>query len=239
MKEHIYTIPVTDAFRGKTECPFCFMRDELEKGELNFVLGPSYMDDSVRRQTNEKGFCPEHFRKLYAGKNRLGLALMTHTHFSRVNKKVSGLIANGGIKKGLFSKPDKNTKLSEYIGTLNRSCYICDKIGQTFELYIETFFHLWGQGGEIRDLFAESSGFCLPHLAVLMNSAAEKLDPRGCSGFYGSLSEVQNRSMERIEGELDWFTKKFDYRYKDEPWNNSKDALPRAIRKLTSDCPDR
>jgi len=44
--------------------------------------------------------------------------------------------------------------------------------------------------------------------------------------------------MARIEGELSWFIDKFDYRYKDEPWKNSKDALPRSIQKVSSEIID-
>ena len=39
--------------------------------------------------------------------------------------------------------------------------------------------------------------------------------------------------MQRIEAEVEWFTKKFDYRNKDADWGNSKDAIPRSIEKLT------
>ena len=39
-------------------------------------------------------------------------------------------------------------------------------------------------------------------------------------------------NMERVNGDLSWFIDKFDYRYKNEPWKNSKDALPRGIIKI-------
>ena len=32
---------------------------------------------------------------------------------------------------------------------------------------------------------------------------------------------------------VDWFIKKFDYRFQDEPWKDSKDAVERAILKLS------
>ena len=37
--------------------------------------------------------------------------------------------------------------------------------------------------------------------------------------------------MERVNGDIGWFIDKFDYRFKNEPWKNSKDALPRGIIK--------
>ena len=39
-------------------------------------------------------------------------------------------------------------------------------------------------------------------------------------------------NWKRNEEDLRWFTQKFDYRFKDEPWKNSKDALPRVVGKI-------
>ena len=51
-----------------------------------------------------------------------------------------------------------------------------------------------------------------------------------------SSSEILNKvyfdNMERVNGDLSWFIDKFDYRYKNEPWKNSKDALPRGSSRL-------
>jgi hypothetical protein len=37
--------------------------------------------------------------------------------------------------------------------------------------------------------------------------------------------------MQRVNDDLEWFINKFDYRFQDEPWKNSKDAIPRTIIK--------
>ena len=42
-----------------------------------------------------------------------------------------------------------------------------------------------------------------------------------------NLIKLLDRTIEDVE----WFIKKFDYRYKDEPWKNSKDALVRTLCK--------
>ena len=44
---------------------------------------------------------------------------------------------------------------------------------------------------------------------------------------------LQKQNLERITEDVDWFIKKFDYRYQDESWKNSKDAVERAILKLS------
>ena len=43
-------------------------------------------------------------------------------------------------------------------------------------------------------------------------------------------------NLRRVEGELEWFTLKFDYRNDGKPWGNSQDAPERAINKLMGAC---
>ncbi|GLB29845.1 hypothetical protein LAD12857_17680 [Lacrimispora amygdalina] len=83
MKEKLYTIPLTEAFRAEDECPFCDIERQLEQDALNFTLGSSssYMESDIREQTDEMGFCKEHFKKMYKYGNSLGNALILQTHF--------------------------------------------------------------------------------------------------------------------------------------------------------------
>jgi hypothetical protein len=52
--------------------------------------------------------------------------------------------------------------------------------------------------------------------------------------FTNQLNTLYIDNMKRVRDDLDWFIDKFDYRYADRPWNNSKDALPRTIIKTNS-----
>ena len=67
MKEKIYTIPLMDAFHAGDECPFCFIERNLEQHSMDFVLGSgaSYMEDDVRAETDQLGFCHEHYKKMF------------------------------------------------------------------------------------------------------------------------------------------------------------------------------
>ena len=63
-----------------------------------------------------------------------------------------------------------------------------------------------------------------------------KQAPKHLSGdllkdFIIKLNFVYLDNMKRVRDDLDWFIDKFDYRYANEPWKNSKDALPRSINK--------
>ena len=65
MKEKIYTIPVNEAFDENGECPFCTLLKKTEDEVLNYVLGPSYMEEDVREETNKVGFCKHHIIKMF------------------------------------------------------------------------------------------------------------------------------------------------------------------------------
>jgi hypothetical protein len=38
--------------------------------------------------------------------------------------------------------------------------------------------------------------------------------------------------MDTLREDIKWFIKKFDYRYEEEPWKNSKDSVERTIKFL-------
>ena len=45
---------------------------------------------------------------------------------------------------------------------------------------------------------------------------------------------LQLENMRRLEKEVEHFTNKFDHKYKDVDWGTARDALPRAILKISS-----
>ena len=80
MKYTLDTLPVLDAYRENCECPLCRLRISCEDQYVDSMLGAAYMEPECRIKTNETGFCTRHFELMYQRRNRLGLALMTHTH---------------------------------------------------------------------------------------------------------------------------------------------------------------
>ena len=53
--------------------------------------------------------------------------------------------------------------------------------------------------------------------------------------FAAACAKVVETYLDTLRGDIDWFCKKFDYRYDKEPWYDSKDAVERAIKFLRSD----
>lgn len=237
MKEQIYTIPVTDGFNEGGECPFCNMYKKLDKDAVDYMLGASYMEDDIRLDTNKTGFCSEHFHKMFHEQNRLGLALMMHTHLQQINKDLEAVFANQSkpAKKGLFAKQNKQENPAvSYLSNISASCYICNKVEETFSRYIDTFFFMWNKKPEIRELVKNGKGFCLEHFKLLIEEGEKRLKPNEYTEFLEIIVPVELENLKRIEEEVEWFTDKFDYRYANEPWKNSKDAVQRALLKISS-----
>ena len=239
MKEQLYTIPVNDAFAVDCECPVCSMYDSLEKDAIEFTMGPSYMEDDIRMETNKIGFCTHHVKQLYKHQNRLGLALILHTHMQRTNRDLEDLLSSDKpVKKGLFAKKTENASpVTEYIENLNQSCYICNRIDRIFARYLATIYHCYEHDEEFRRKFAASKGFCTKHFGMLYAGAPSSLSGKRLPEFIKTLNEVYLTNMKRVTDDLEWFTDKFDYRNEDKPWKNSKDALPRSMNKTNSILP--
>ena len=229
MKEHIHTIPVVEALREPGLCAFCAMRKKLEDTAIRFIMGPAYMEDDVRMKTNKTGFCKKHMDAMYEAGNRMGLALMLHTHVAELSRSINSM-KSFAVKPSFFGQGTDfyGPKLGEYLSTTNELCYVCEYVDTTFERYVETFFMLWSKGGEETRLIDSQKGYCLPHFTVILKQAI-KLGGKKRKKFMDEILPAWQRSIKELEDDLDWFTQKFDYRNKDADWGNSKDALTRAI----------
>ena len=256
MKEKIYTIPVSEAFEQDCECPVCLLEKKLEDEYINYYLGAALMEPDCRIETNKKGFCHRHFEMLYnRQENRLGLALETDTHLREqlarlreLSKAVDAAARSAktpnpliGALTGKLSSKGKDSnesteKLLQLLTDIESSCTICEKLEHTMDRYMDVIMYLWSREEDFRKLFKSKKGFCLVHLKQLIKASGKYLKPQESTIFIRLLLQQQVENMNRIEKELDWFTKKFDYRNNDAPWGDSKDALPRTIQKLKGTC---
>lgn len=238
MKERIYTVPLNEAFDANTECAFCELHKKLNEDALKYTLGASYMEEDVRETTDNIGFCKTHYKEMYDIQNRLGLALILSTHLKKINEKLdkalkSDLKTLDSEKPGLFRKTDtvRMSKTAELISDTEGSCFICDKIDSSMKRYVETFFFLWRTEPDFRDKVLKSKGFCLEHFGELIEKGRKELSHKEYSEFIKETAPIVKDSLKRVEDELLWFIKKFDYRFDDLPWKNSRNSLQRGILK--------
>ncbi|WP_099469333.1 DUF6062 family protein [Konateibacter massiliensis] len=246
MKEKLYTIPLMEAFRAETECPFCYIERQLEQGALDFTLGSSssYMESDIREQTDEMGFCRDHFKKMYHYGNSLGNALIIKTHFRKqsqeLQKQLEGYTAG---KSSLFSKLKKDKenagtdKIASWIAEKEKTCFVCDYINNTYERYLDTFFHLFKSTPEFKELIKDSKGFCMHHFGEVTGLASEKLKDKELEEYTNLVFPLMLQNMKRLEEDISWLVDKYDYRNADADWKNSKDALQRGMQKLKGGFP--
>ena len=240
MKEQLYTIPVNEAFEVDCECPICAMYHKLKEDALDFTLGPSYMEDDIRMVTDKVGFCKEHVQQLYDRQNRLGLALMLKTHADKTIRDTSKLINEldnpKPVKWSFLKKAEEPVQnpLLAYLEEVQHSCFVCNKISMVFDRYVATIFFLYEKEADFRNIMDNCKGFCTEHYALLLREAPKQLSAKYLESFMNALHKSYIEGMERVRDDLSWFIDKFDYRFTNEPWKNSKDSLQRMMMKQNS-----
>lgn len=224
MKEHIYTIPLNDAFSKNDGCAFCRLFATLEKNEVKRITGAAMMEPGVRVETNEHGFCFRHFKMIANSGKRHPTALIIQSHLEEITKNLSR-------KKG--------KALTEYVKNLNSDCYICNRLDDTKSAIMRNFFYLIKNDEKFAEKFEEQSNICFPHAESMLKFAESELSKKEAAAFAENAAKKLLGEISVLQEDIDWFCKKFDYRYRDEDWKNSRDSIERTVIALTGQNPSR
>lgn len=222
--EKIYTIKISEALKEKCGCPLCAVEERTERDEIERILGASMMEPDVRIKTNEMGFCASHYDKLMKESNRLSLALMLQTHLSEFGKK---LFANALLQ----SAPDPKKQVA--LLTKNQeSCYLCARVDSFMAATRSAFLYMYKTNEDMDEKIKEQPYICLKHQKQLFEEGQKALPKDLYKKFCKTVNEKNLAYTEELLGDIDWFCKKFDYRYRNEDWKNSKDSIERAVKFL-------
>lgn len=241
MKEQIDTIPVNEAFESSDECPFCYLERQAEQRALRYAVGPgaSYMEPDVRADTDSQGFCRRHFKMMYDYGNFLGNALVMQTYYVGMLKELEAELDSFQMpgKRGLFAKKSgESLPVLQWAKEKERTCFLCNRLQYNMDRYYTTFFYLI-KDEEFRKKVEQGKGFCMHHFAQLLEAAEMKLPNNQIEWFYGTVLENMKENLQRVQGDLDWFIDKFDYRNASADWKNSRDAVSRSMQKLRGGYP--
>lgn len=238
MREKIYTIPIHDAFAQDCECPVCVMYRKLEENAIRYTIGPgaSYMEEDIRAQMDDQGFCQKHLRTLYEYPNKTGLAMMLKTHMDRTIRELekAAKAPLPGPNSMFKKKIRPASPVIDFIEEQEKKCFVCGYINQTFESYLMTIFYLYEREEEFRQQFAGTKGFCTGHYKNLFELAPRYLNKKHLESFLGQLNKSYLDNFKRVRDDVEWFICKNDYRYQEEPWKNARDSLQRALTKVGS-----
>ncbi len=241
MRYHLDTIPVWDSVKQQGVCPFCFLYRKREDAHITRFLGGSVMEPDVRIIVNRDGFCREHHRMLYAQQNRLGHALMMESHLEEQRKAARTVLENTlrslQADTGMLSRLKKNPGPAEGARQLLDACgrcAVCDALQEDMEHYARTAVILFEKDAEFREAL-RNAPLCLPHTALLMQSASEHLKGKALTDLIGMLLDSLNEHSAQAQEELHTFTLKFDYRNTLPP-SAGRGALEGAVNMTRSWC---
>lgn len=217
MREDICTIPVNEMFEPKDGCPICRMFNTIEERMLDYITGAAMMEPDVREETNKKGFCLEHYRKMFRDHGRLQLGLMLETHIAEFDTKNSKTLYNS-INQGL------------------ENCFVCEKIEWGFSRLISQIYRMYETEQEFRELFNSQPSFCIKHYKLLMDNANKKTMKKYHKEFAENLFKITSRNLAELNKDLKLFAKMYDYNSdKNSPeFSGCKDSIERSIKFLTS-----
>lgn len=240
MQYHLETIPVWEAMELKGECPLCALERKTERDEVERTLGASVMEPDVRIRFNERGACRRHQQMLFAKQNCLGHALMMDSHVIEKLKLLQKLQKQAQdaakTKGGLFAKPSSIQPVVDQLQAMETHCVVCEAISEHMARYRYTFLHLWKTSADFRTAWQASNGVCLPHLTALLQEAQNGLSVSQQNTFAAEALEKLSERLTNDEKDLDWFTRKFDYRNQALPWGESKTATERSVNRLRGWC---
>lgn len=226
MKQKIYEIPIWDAYAVENcECPICTIEKKVEDQFIETLFTEMVMDVNLNPQlTASFRFCHEHFEKLYKYPDKCGLAILTDRILYLEMEALDGFKKTPSIKKGFkpafLRKPSSNSISTE------KECLLCNKLTNDMRNYCDTIIKLWEKDNTFKNIFGQSRGFCLNHFNEIISNDAASVD------FKEKCISLQENNLKRLQEELQWFITKNDYRFQNEPWKTSKDALLRTILKL-------
>lgn len=223
MRDDITSIPISEVFEPKDDCPVCRLHDMLNQRLAEYVTGAAMMEPDIRQMTNRLGFCNHHFKSLLKQQKRLPLALIMESHLAEVDKT--------NFATGIGGKTKKMK------GERKATCYMCDSIDRNMQRFVSNICHIWEKEEDFRKLYAAQPYFCLPHSRMLLDAAAAQMPRRYQAEFAKVTTEITRRYLQELQGDVSHFCKMFDYRNNtpDKDWGNSKDSIERAIKFLTGE----
>jgi hypothetical protein len=219
MAYHIDTGLIKEKFKVDCECPLCEIKQIVEEQFLHEFLNDAVMEDNTRIKVGKLGFCAKHFDMLFSRQNKLSVALQIRTRIEKLKESMKDVKSAGAA-----------IKLANTIEKASETCIICDLVEESMVKYYKTIAQMYIREKEFYKTLLKSKGFCMHHYAELLRYS--KSAGLGAKQYVALISDVQNRNIERLEGELKFFCDKHDYRNAMEPLGSSETALPRTRTKL-------
>ena len=215
MQYHISTGLIIKHFEENQGCPLCAIEKIVETNICRELLADGCMDDDVRTEVNEKGFCLKHFEQLYEMPSKLGLALQMTTRMNTLFKNC--LTAPKSVRAA--------KKQSAQLTDQSSRCIVCDYTEKEMVKYYKTIAQLYSNEEEFVNLLGNCKGFCLNHYSKLLEYSAYA--GFSAKNYLNALYEVESKRLHESVELLKTFSNRHDYRNLGKPLGDAANALPR------------
>ena len=228
MSRHSVFFDVEDAL-AKPGCPLCRL---TTASVLQYfaALGYEQVNDVEARDELRAngGFCRRHaWLFLERSGNRLGVAIIYRDMLNHAARTLDG---GGAITAGIGRRLGKllgGGRAGDRDPQSPRPCTACRYEADAEARYRSTFVeHL--SAADIRERYAASDGFCLPHVT-------RALEAGGSAGDLTWLRQDATRRLSTLVAELDEYIRKHDYRFRHEGFGTEEDSPRRAISRAVGE----
>lgn len=219
MQYKIHTIPIWDAFKTDCDCPLCKIESDESAAMIDMLSNEAVMVPIMRKRFNAHGLCRHHLKRLSEGGNLCGTALQLLT---RIDKVLPELKAS--------ASPSAARKTAQAVRSSSEDCMVCLDLSELMERYYMTVAAMFYNEPPFRAQLSKTKGLCMYHFAKLTEHSAPAKNL--ISEYTRILTSAQLTRLTKLKNDLENFTEKFDYLKKDQPWGESKDAIPAAAKLL-------
>ena len=223
---------VHDAYGNPGECPLCLLEQDAERTYLRSFQHSRVMEPNVRVQTNRQGFCPDHYRKLYDGENKLGLGLVVHTHLQQLRPELNAALDALMKSAGSRNRKDQAAAAAAALAGRRDSCFVCGMLRADMQRYIATILYLWNKDPEFAPVFRASRGFCIPHFAQALEQASTAMRPDRFERWLAATIPLMKEALDSLEGDLHAFTQLHQAGSTGLGTDRERSALGRTFQKL-------
>ncbi|HOU39894.1 MAG TPA: DUF6062 family protein [Promineifilum sp.] len=220
-------------------CAFCRLLDATAGRLVDAILFESVNDVGVREELNAaRGFCRRHAALLVRTGGALGTATMMQGVIKVLLRELDGSGTEVGppgrlralLRAGGVGGPDPAAaRLADALAP-RAPCPVCAHEATFTEHYIDTLLKQATPGSPLAGAYAASDGLCLLHFRAVV--------ARGQSGpALMTLVAAQRAHWQRLDGELEEFLRKSDYRFQHEKFGAERDAWQRALSAVSGQLP--
>ena len=208
------------------ECFLCALEDEIESKYVDTYLSELVMDSSSRQKIIEsRGFCNHHFYKMLIAASKPG---SSDGHgVALVNKSVVNQLIQ-----------DLHEQKSQHIGDVNKllatenKCPACIHLSEFSKMYTTKVVELLSSDNEeFLKLLKKSKGFCIFHFVRLVQ-ATKDVAPTQSQKVIKTLTEIEEKSLRRLNSELDEYVKRQSYEFSEKDRAAVADIVPRSVEKI-------